>query len=484
METSTESVLTVAILRQSPLLASCSGSELDRVIAESTELRLEKDQVLYDEAATLDAVWIVAEGEVSITKELNGEDLIDRLGPGAFFGDIAVLTQTRSWHKARAATPARLVRIPEPTFRALMSSCPTVAATVIKTLVERTRRATALLQERERMAGLGTMAAGLAHELNNPASAAHRAAMQAEETLDAMRAMTKDPNTRKLMQAAFTVMDDLEADPAKLEAGRREVESMDPVTRGDREDALATWLTSHGAETDAWACAAGMVGAGFTVDLVQSAAGGIAPDVLRAALNWTERLETLRQLLDEVQSSTTRIAELVMAVKGYSHADRTTPKNVDVHMAIENTLTMLGYKLRGSNIKVERDYDRTMPKIRTFGGELHQVWTNLIDNAIDSISTDKARAKPGGTIRVRTLRDGVCAQIEISDDGPGIPLETLPKLFETFFTTKEVGKGTGLGLEIVRRIVTRHQGTVAVFSEAGVTRFTVRLPFAVEGAKS
>jgi signal transduction histidine kinase len=483
METSTESILTEAVLRKSPLLASCSKAEIDIVLATSSEERLDPDQILFDEKGLVDSVYIVAEGEVEAVKQFSGEEILTREEPGGFFGEIPVLTHEPAWVKVRAVVPTRLVRIPESTFRTLMASCPTIAAAVMRALIDRVRRFTILLADREKMAGLGTLAAGLAHELNNPASAASRAVTQAEEIMDTYRDLGRRLVQRTWTEAGLNLVQELD-DDAALHATEmaEEVAALDPVARSDREDALANWLSEHGIE-DAWECSPSLVEAGFTPNRLSELTQGVEPAELQAALEWAEANARLRQMFGEIRQSTGRISELVSAVKGYSHADRVTPKVADVHMALENTLTMLGYKLRAANITVHREYDRTMPKIKTFGAELHQVWTNLIDNAIDAIVGDPTKPKPSGTIHVRTSRSGACAQVDVIDDGPGIAPEALPRLFEAFFTTKEVGKGTGLGLEIVRRIVTRHEGTVTVSPEPGATTFTVRLPFASDEAK-
>ena len=483
MGISTDSVLTEAVLRRSPLLASCSKAEIDAVLTTGSEQKLDADQVLFEEQDTIDAVWIVAEGEIEAVKKLGGDEVLTREEAGAFLGEIPVLTHERAFVKVRAVVPTRLVRIPEATFRSLMASCPTVAAAVMRSLVDRVRRFTILLQDREKMAGLGTLAAGLAHELNNPASAASRAVTQAEEIMDTYRNLGRRLVQRTWTEEGLNLVQELD-DDAALHATEmhEEVASLDPVARSDREDALANWLSEHGID-DAWECSPSLVEAGFTPNRLSELAQGVDAGELQAALEWAEANARLRQLFGEIRQSTGRISELVMAVKGYSHADRVTPKVADVHMALENTLTMLGYKLRAANITVHREYDKTLPKIKTFGAELHQVWTNLIDNAIDAISGDKSKPKPGGTSHVRTSRSGACAQVDVIDDGPGISPEALPRLFEAFFTTKDVGKGTGLGLEIVRRIVTRHEGTVTVSPEPGATTFTVRLPFASDEAK-
>ncbi len=404
METSTESVLTEAVLRRSPLLASCSKVEIDAVLSTATEQRLDADQVLFEEQDAIDSVWIIAEGELEVIKRFNDEDILAREEAGAFFGEIPVLTHERAWVKVRAIAPSRLVRIPEPTFRSLMASCPTVAAAVMRALVDRVRRYTILLQEREKLAGLGTLAAGLAHELNNPASAATRAVTQAEEIMDTYRNLGRRLVQRTWTEAGLNLVQELDDDAALQPDTKEELATLDPVARSDREDALANWLSEHGID-DAWECSPSLVEAGFTPKRLSELAEGVSPGELQAALEWAEANARLRQLFGEIRQSTGRISELVAAVKGYSHADRVTPKVANVHMAIENTLTMLGYKLRAANIHVQREYDRTLPKIKTFGAELHQVWTNLIDNAIDAIGSDASRAKPGGTITVRNVTE-------------------------------------------------------------------------------
>src|SRR5215469_10596968 len=259
METSTESVLTEAVLRRSPLLASCSKAEIDIVLSTGSEQRLDADQILFEEQDTIDAVWIVAEGEIEAVKKLNNEEVLTREEAGAFIGEIPVLTHEKAFVKVRAVIPTRLVRIPEATFRSLMASCPTVAAAVMKSLVDRVRRFTILLQEREKMAGLGTLAAGLAHELNNPASAASRAVTQAEEIMDSYRDLGRRLVQRTWSEAGLNLVQELD-DDAALHATEmhEEVAALDPVARSDREDALANWLSEHGID-DAWECSPSLV---------------------------------------------------------------------------------------------------------------------------------------------------------------------------------------------------------------------------------
>jgi signal transduction histidine kinase len=193
-------------------------------------------------------------------------------------------------------------------------------------------------------------------------------------------------------------------------------------------------------------------------------------------------MATIRQMLEEVDGSTTRIAQMVKAVKAYSYVDTTSLRSADLHEALENSLTILGHKLRDARVTVESEYDRTLPLIQTYGTELGQVWTNLLDNAVDAVAhSPSADAANAGRITIRTAGDDAHVRVEITDSGAGIPQEIIPKIFDPFFTTKEAGKGTGLGLEIVKRIVSRHSGTIDVESVPGATRFTVSLPITQAG---
>jgi signal transduction histidine kinase len=466
MATATDPSLLTA-LRATELFAACPAADLEKVIAGSTEQRLNPGDQLFDDQAMPNAVWVVLEGKLAMSKTLDGaEVVVDHLHAGDTIGDIALISRTPTGFFARAATPVRLLKTPGMVFLDAVRSCPSVAQAVLRTIGDRLRKYQRMLQQRERMAGLGTISAGLAHELNNPAAAASRAAEHAIEVLQSIQPLARTMAETEWGPTGRSLLASL----VELRFRGEEQEAIDPVTRSDREEALCTWLEAHGV-ANSWELTAPLVNACVTAEELDKLLAGrpITPAELTAVMTWGERFASASQLMIEVQRSMTRITELVQAVKAYSHADHLTPRTDDVHTAIDNTITMFAHKLRNAKVELVKTYDRTVPPIATYGGELHQVWTNLIDNAIDA---------GGQTIRIETSRDGGCARVDVVDDGPGIPVDVIPRIFDPFFTTKEIGKGTGLGLDIVQRIVAHHRGSVSVASHPGETRFSIRLPLA------
>ena len=324
--------------------------------------------------------------------------------------------------------------------------------------------------ERERMATLGVLAAGLAHELNNPAIAIGRSVDQLRESIAQV-----DPILRQIAGHVWTEdeLRFLARIGATTEAAQDITAKLDVVDRADREDALITWLETHQVPSSP-ELASALVDRGVTPAELAKLATGCSPEVVGDAMAWLSRLTMIRQLLDDVSRSASRIGELVRAVKSHAYTD-TTRRTVDVHESLESSLTLMSYKLREARAKVVREYDRSLPRLETYGTELHQLWTNLLDNAADAVTaTDRGER----TIRVRTRADGNGIAVEISDSGPGIPPELATKIFQPHFTTKAAGKGTGLGLDIVTRVVAHHHGTVTCESDATGARFVVTLPLA------
>jgi signal transduction histidine kinase len=307
------------------------------------------------------------------------------------------------------------------------------------------------------------MAAGLAHELNNPASAARRAATHVEETANKAQALLcrlsrvlDSEHWQNLLSAELETYEKLAKPPV-----------LDNLTRSDRQEEIGQWLEAHGVAF-AWELAPTFVTVGLDTAWLGEMTDKLPPMAQADALAWLESRLGLKLLVKQVEQSTGRIAELVKAIKSYTYMDQAPVQEVDIHEGIESTLTMLGYKLR--NVTLVREFDRSLPRIPAYGSELNQVWTNLIDNAIDAV-------KGSGKICIGTCREDDQVVVEIVDNGPGIPPEVQSRMFEPFFTTKGVGSGTGLGLVISNRIVgDRHGGEIEFESQPGETRFKVRLP--------
>jgi len=364
----------------------------------------------------------------------------------------------------RAVTEGRVLRFPASLFPELVQKMPELTTRLVGLMSDRIRETTRFEQQRDRLASLGKLSAGLAHELNNPASAAKRATSQLRDILKKIKSASLELGRRDLTPAQKSEIDKLEASFTQ-----QDVIPPDALTISDLEDQIDSLLRSHG-QNDLWMLAAALARRNIKPEVLESLFATLDGDTARAALVRIAASAEVAGLLNEIESSTSRISDLVGAIKEYTHMDQAPVQNVDIAKSLETTLTILNYKLK-QGVAVERDYSRVPLLVNSFGSELNQVWTNIIDNAIDAMHGK-------GVLRVRTYSDDRCAVVEIGDNGPGISEELQPHIFEPFFTTKGVGEGTGLGLDTVQRIVKKHQGSIQVTSKPGDTRFQVWLPLA------
>ncbi len=381
-------------------------------------------------------------------------------------GAIATLTGGSLGVRMQAETDCRLALILAEDFRRLAFEQPAIHRRVMQQVAPVMSRITSREQSRERLTSLGTMAAGLAHELNNPAAAARRASQQLTDALDVISS-----SLARFVEAGVEreQAGELVALQQQAVAHAASTTALDALDAADAEDELLERLQALGVD-EPWQLAEPLAVGGVDgawIDRVAALAGP-ATD---AALRWVAATLSAGRLATELQESTERMSSLVTSVKSYSYMDRGDLVEVDLHEGLETTLAVLGYKLKHTEIVLVREYDRALPKLTVRGSELNQVWTNLLDNAIDALGER-------GAITIATHADGECAVIEISDDGPGIPDDVASRIFDPFFTTKDVGAGTGLGLATARRIVVeRHAGSLTLETRPGRTTFRVRLPF-------
>ena len=450
-------------LRRLPLFESLKEGET-ACLEDGQERRMAAGEVFVREGDETEYFSVLLEGELKITRNYGKQEIAMATHlPGMFSGEISLLLDLPALASSRAVKPSRMVLFSKDSFWKILRVCPSVAGVILRTMATRIRNVEQFSQQREKLVSLGTMAAGLAHELNNPAAAAARAAVHLQETTSNVQSYACHLN-RVLEAKQWEVLVD-----ASDEAMRRSevTPRLDALEQSDKEEAVTTWLETKGIP-EAWQRAASFVNAGLDAEWLGRLAAKFPAQAVNDALGWLEARISLKNLLNEIEQSTKRISELVKAVKSYSYMDQTPLQQLDIHEGLESTLTMLGHKLKG--LTVTRDYDRNLPRIMAYGNELNQVWTNLLDNAADA-------AKPEGTICVKTSRDDGQIVVTISDNGKGIAPEVQPRIFEPFFTTKGVGSGTGLGLMISNRIVAdRHSGEIEFESKPGRTEFRVRLP--------
>lgn len=457
MVTSTE-------LRAVPLFADLSAEQITWVAGLAQEERFETGEFVYRRGDEDVSFFIVLDGVLQATKPMGSADtIIGTLEAGSFSGEIPLLSGNAYPTSLRALAPSRLLRFSPDVFQQLLANLPGVTTTVLREVVDRLKNVMMLWNQHERLTALGTIAAGLAHELNNPAAAIRRAADQLSANEALSRSAVQQLCAVEIPAGALSALGGLApvtAPPA-----------LDPVALSDEEERLALWLEDLAIE-EAWDLAPTLAASGVSRAALEPVLTALPAPGRAAALRWfTASLQTA-ELAKEIDESATRISDLVRSVKLYSYVDQAPSQSVNIHDGLDSTLKLLSHDLNG--IEVVRDYDEELPRIEAYGSELNQVWTNLIDNAADAM-----RPRGTGRLHIRTSRELDSILVEIADNGPGIAPNVVGHIFEPFFTTKGVGEGSGLGLDISYRIVVdRHGGSLRVDSTPGDTRFQVRLPLA------
>src|SRR5271166_785771 len=452
-------------LRTVTVFHDLPDEQLDWFLEHATEVRLQPGEISTSAGDPADKMVVILEGELQARFAAPSENVFT-VKAGAVTGVLPYSRMITFPATTRAVRPTRILIFPSALFEDLLRNMPELGRRLVATMVDRTRETTRAEQQRDRLAALGKLSAGLAHELNNPAAAARRTAERLRSAVGEFRS-----SVGKLEGIQPTEDESAAIETFELTCCVGASET-DVLKASELEDEITAILHQHGID-DGWQYASALVESGVQPEPLKTMLGGVRRNVAEPALKRVSAFVEINDLLSELVDSTSKISDLVRAIKEYSYMDQAPVQDVDLTKGLENTLTIMAHKLR-NGVTIKRDYHATPLLVNSYGSELNQVWTNIIDNAIDAMHGQ-------GELRIRTFPEGDCAVVEIGDSGPGIPPEIQSRIFEPFFTTKGVGEGTGLGLDTTLRIVRKHRGSINVESAPGDTRFQVRLPVAGVG---
>jgi signal transduction histidine kinase len=466
-------------LRSLFLFEKLSDEQLTRLCAEGHVELIEPGPV-FAEGDPANCLYVLIEGTVVLSRRVGGDDVeISRTSQrGAYSGAFQAYLGDRVPqvypNSLRVTEPSRFYVLGADCFAQIMNEWFPMAVHLLEGLFFGGRKTSEAIGQRERLLALGSLTAGLTHELNNPAAAAVRATASLRERVAGMRGKLRMLAGGKWEPAELQALIELQQRAAERVA---KAPSLDPIATSDAEDEVTDWLEDHGC-SEGWQLAPVFVAGGLDIAWLEQVLDTVGPAMIEPALRWLNYTVETELLMNEIEDATTRISTLVGAAKQYSQLDRAPFQVVDIHDLLSSTLLMMSAKLK--DITIVKQYDKTLPKIPAYAAELNQVWTNLIDNAAQAMGSTGATGGKG-TLTIRTARDDDRILVEIGDTGPGIPPEVQKRIFEPFFTTKPVGEGTGLGLDIAWRIVVnKHHGDLRVESVPGDTRFQVRLPLTAD----
>lgn len=457
--------LCLADLESSDIFKDLAPGQLNWLLAHSTCLELEEGDSIWTAGEPADAMFVVLSGNIQMFFDMAGQTLrVDASSRNGVAGMLPYSRMTEFQGKTYASEPSRVLRIAKDDFPAMLQEIPELGYRLVALLSDRVRDSTRVADQRAKMMALGKLSAGLAHELNNPAAAVQRTADELTQRLQHSNQLigriAAHGLDAKLLQAAVSLR-------AQGQIGHGTKLSV--LERGDREEEIGDWLEDQGID-DAWVLAEAFVDADISLEKLETAYDTLPAEAADDVLAWVGSGLAARQLLSQVRAASSHISELVASIKTYSHMDQTPDKApADLHEGLESTLTLLKHKIKKRDIQLERHYDNSIPDVPMQVSDLNQVWTNLVDNAIDAMPES-------GRLQITTEHDAISAFVRVVDNGSGIAPEIQEQIFDPFFTTKGVGEGSGLGLDISLHIVQQHDGDITVESQPGRTEFIVRLP--------
>ena len=461
----------VTFLRGLEPLEKVPDQQLEWLINKSKISTFEKQQDAFSPGQNADELFIILEGKLNIKLQRDGGTRqLGEILPGDITGVLPYSRMTSTTARATAIEPSKVLALHRDHFPEMIKSHFELTQALVHVMTNRVRSFTTMQIQNEKLMSLGKLSAGLAHELNNPASAIVRSSQALREHLKSQPESFKKVIRIKMTNEKIDFVNDL----LFSKMTNSETKELSLMERNDIEDDLTDWLEDHHAE-NAFEIVENLVEFGFTVSDLELIKEQTGDESLLPVIRWIDSNLSTEKLVEEINEASERIAELIKSIKSYSYMDRSNDRQeVDIHDGIRNTITMLKHKVKKGQIILIEDFMPKMPNIKGFPGELNQVWTNILDNAIDALMGHEEQKNP--TINIRTIHDGDFVRIYINDNGPGIPKNVVNNIFDPFFTTKEMGKGTGLGLDVVMKIIRQHRGEVKVKSEPGSTTFDVCLP--------